>query len=302
VNLTGLTTEDLSVVDATGAGPLGATCTVSSTTTCYQVPTYTAYGNTALLGANAAFFSSITEMVSNVNSQYGAAVAEIVNRSLKSLQFDANYTWSHALDFSQNALTEGGTNEWYDPFNNARINYGNSSYDIPNRFVTYVLYSLPGIHSNSFVKYVTNGWSLNDTFQMQNGLPYTAGVSSFTTYGIGNYLNGSSGSTLIPQVGVNTYRYPRHEVDDLRVQKNFDFEAHNHDYTLQLLANAFNLANHQNVTSYSSTALYQLSGTSIIYNRQPGTSDDSFDVVNNSNSSGFLYTPRELEISARLVW
>jgi hypothetical protein len=294
VNLTGLTPETLTVVDATGNGPLG--------TTPITVPTYTAYGNTALLGSNAVYFSSITEMASNVNSQYNAAVAEVVNRSLKNLQFDANYTWSHALDFSQNADTAGTSNAWYDPFNNPRINYGNSSYDIPNRFVGYVLYTLPGLHSDSLVKYATNGWSINDSFQMQNGLPYTAGVSSFTTYGIGNYLNGSSGSTLIPQVGVNTYRYPRHEVDDVRLEKDTTFEAWNHSYSVQLLANAFNVANHQNVTSYASTALYQLSGTSLIYNKQPGTTDDTFGVVNNSNSSGFLYTPREIEISARLVW
>jgi hypothetical protein len=263
------------------------------------VPTYTAYGNTSLLGANAANYSSITEMVSNVNSSYNAIVVEVLNRSLKSLQFDANYTWSHALDFAQNADTEGATNTWYDPFNNPRINYGNSNYDIPQRFVAYALYTVPGIHSGSPLKWVANGWSIDDTFQMQNGLPYTAGVSSFTSYGIGNYLNGSSGSTLIPQVGINTYRYPRHMVDDARVQKDFAIER---GYTLQLIANAFNLANHQNITSYSSTALYQLSGTSVIYNKQPGTTDDSFGVVNNSNNSGFLYTPRELEVSARLVF
>jgi outer membrane receptor protein involved in Fe transport len=296
VNLTGLTNETLTVSDATNSGPLGANGATIA------VPTYTAYGNTALLGPNAAFFSTITEMASNVNSQYNAAVVEVGNRSLKNLQFDANYTWSHALDFSQNADTAGAANAWYDPFNNARINYGNSSYDIPNRFVGYVLYTLPGIHSGSLVKYVTNGWSINDSFQMQNGLPYTAGVSSFTTYGIGNYLNGSSGNNVIPQIGVNTFRYPRHEVDDVRLQKDIPFEAWNHSYTVQLLANAFNVANHQNVTSYASTALYQLSGTSVIYNKQPGTTDDTFGVVNNSNSSGFLYTPREIEISARLTW
>ena len=293
VNLTGLTSETLSVVDATNSGPLGSN---GATIT---VPTYTAYGNTGLLGSNAVYFSSITEMISDVNSNYQAFVAEILNRSLKSIQFDANYTWSHALDYAQNADTAGATNAWYDPFNDARINYGNSSYDIPNRFVVYALYTVPGIHSDSLLKWVANGWSINDSFQMQNGLPYTAGVSSFTSYGIGNYLNGSSGSTLIPQVGINTFRYPRHEVDDLRVQKEFAFE---HGYTLQFLANAFNLANHQNVTSYASTALYQLSGTSVIYNKQPGTTDDTFGVVNNSNSSGFLYTPREIEISARFLW
>ena len=59
------------------------------------VPVYTAYGNTALLGPAATNFQAITEMISNVNSNYNALVGEVVNRSLKSVQFDANYTWSH---------------------------------------------------------------------------------------------------------------------------------------------------------------------------------------------------------------
>src|ERR1039458_5641093 len=48
-------------------------------------------------------------MVSNINSNYGALVGEVVNHSLKNIQFDANYTWSHGLDFAQNALTHSTT-------------------------------------------------------------------------------------------------------------------------------------------------------------------------------------------------
>ena len=51
-----------------------------------------------------------------LNSSYNGLVLEVQNRSLDSLiQFDANYTWAHSLDFSQNASTAGNTNGWYDP-------------------------------------------------------------------------------------------------------------------------------------------------------------------------------------------
>jgi len=293
VNLTGLTTETLTITDATNSGPLGAGGSS------YTVPTYTALGNTALLGANAVNYSSITEMVSNVNSNYNAMVVEVLNRSLKRMQFDFNYTWAHALDFAQNANTQGTTNAWYDPYQNARINYGNSGYNVPNRFVGYVLYPFPGVENGSPLKWLINGWSIDDSFQMQNGLPFTAGVSSYTNYGVFNYLNGTSGSSLIPQIGVNTYRYPRRIVDDARLQKEFAFERGGRPYALQLLLNGFNIANHQNLTGYSSTAMYVLSGTSVIYNKQPGTSYNTFLVPNNSNNSGFLYTPREFEFAAR---
>ncbi len=77
--------------------------------TTFTVPTYTGYGNTALFGprlpAHESPYQNITQVTSNINSSYNALVAEIQNRSIHNLQFDFNYTWSHALDFNQNATT-----------------------------------------------------------------------------------------------------------------------------------------------------------------------------------------------------
>ena len=97
---TACVSRTITVSDASGKGPIPAgPMTINNI--------YTSYGNTALLGPTATDFTSITEMVSNINSNYGALVGEIVNHSLKNIQFDANYTWSHGLDYAQNALTQG---------------------------------------------------------------------------------------------------------------------------------------------------------------------------------------------------
>jgi len=66
------------------------------------------------------------------------------------------------------------------------------------------------------------------------------------------------------------------------------------------MLNVFNIANHQNVTSFQSTALYTLSGLTATYTGQAGAGAKTFMVPNNSNNSGFLYTPRQVEISARI--
>jgi hypothetical protein len=289
VNLdpTTVTNVTITVSDSSGKGPLPNGST-------YVVPTYTKYGNTALFGPNAANFQSITEELSNINSNYNAMVIEVLNRSLHMIQFDANYTWSHALDFAQNANTTGATNNWYDPYSNPRVNYGNSAYNVPNRFVAYALYNFPNLHTTNWVKYLTNGWSLNDTFQIQNGLPYTIGVSSYTK-GVANYWNGAGGSNQIPMIGVNTLRYPRRMVDDVRFQKQISFEK---GRNLQLMCNIFNVANHQNITSINSTA-YQLSG---IKGSNAGTAtyqSSTYGKIVNTNSSGFLYAPRQVEFTAR---
>jgi outer membrane receptor protein involved in Fe transport len=291
LNLNPTTTNvTITALDTSGKGPLPNNST-------YVVPTYTSYGNTALFGANAANFQAISELTSNINSNYNAMVFEVLNRSLKTIQFDASYTWSHALDFAQQAGTTTTTNNWYDPYSNPRINYGDSSYNVPNRFVAYALYNFPNLHSSNWVKYLVNDWSLNDSFQTQNGLPYTVAVSSFTSPSIGSYWNGASGSTMIPFIGVNTMKFPRRMVDDVRFQKQVSFDK---GRSLDLMWNIFNVANHQNIDGLGTTA-YKLSGTTATYQGQ-GTSNPSnntYQIRTSSNNSGFLYTPRQIEIAAR---
>ena len=290
---TACVSRTITVSDASGKGPLPVgSMTINNI--------YTAYGNTGLLGPNAVNFTSITEMVSNVNSDYNAMAAEIVNRSLKSITFDANYTWSHAMDYAQNALTEGTTNGWYDPYGNNRLNYGNSNYNVPSRFVAYALYNFPNLNSSNMLKWVANDWSLDESFQMQAGLPYTAAWSGKLSGALGSDFNGAGGLAIIPgYIGVNTLRSPRKIVDDMRVQKEFAFE--HYIQNVQLICNVFNVANHQNITGIGSTA-YTLSGTTLTYLGQ-GTSypsNNTLSIPTNSNSAGFLYTPREVEIALRI--
>jgi hypothetical protein len=238
-------------------------------------------------------------------------VAEIQNRSIRSLQFDVTYTWSHALDFGQNAATTPATEEWYDPYSNPRINYANSTWDIPNRITAYATYDFPNMQSNSLLKWVANDWSISTNYWAQNGLPFTLGTSGYNSdSATSTGWNGSGGSSFVPFIGLNTYRYPRRMVDDLRLQKEFAFE---HGYHLQLIGNAFNIANHQNVDGENTTAyIFNDVGssglTSIAGSSYPETLSSqavyqsSFGTITSKNNTGFLLTPREIEISARLQW
>jgi hypothetical protein len=272
-------------------GSLGPAARLGTT---FTVPTYTKYGNTALFGPQATKFQSITQVTSNVNSSYNALVAEVQNRSIRNLQFDFNYTWSHALDFNQNGTTTTSGNNWYDPYSNPRINYGNSSYNVANRFVGYALYSFPTLSSNRWYSYLSNGWKADTSFQMQDGLPYSANATSYVGNAVVSDWNGSGGLSIVPGLGINTYKTPKKIVDDIRLEK--DFRIHDR-YNMQFFANMFNVANHQNIDGIGTTA-YKLSGS--------GTSGTAtfqaptWQVPTSSNNSGFLYTPREIEIAARL--
>lgn len=283
----------ITVADSTGAGPIPSG-------TQFVVPTYTAYGNTALFGTAANSFTTITELTSNINSSYNAMVFEVLNRSLKSVQFDFNYTWSHSLDFAQQASTTTSTNNWYDPFSNARANYGNSAWDVPNRLVGYTLWKLPNIQTQSFLKYLSNDWSFDDSFQIQDGLPFTFATSSFNSYAaIGSGWNGSGASSFVPAIGIDNKRIRRKMVDDVRLQKEVPFGDR---YHLQLMANVFNIANHQNFDGINSTGYVLSSCGSTCPLAGTATFQSTYGQFTSSNSSGFLYTPRQIEIAARLTF
>ena len=285
-------TSTISVIDTTGKGPLknGAQ---------YQAKTYTKYGNAALFGSAATTYQQIVEVLSNINSSYNALVAEVQNRTLRHLQFDANYTWSHALDFNQNATTTpSSTSEnWLDPYSNARSNYGNSTWNVPNHFVAYAIYTFPSAVQSGWVKYLANDWNLSDTFSMGNGLPYSAaasGYSSSSAEGTGWFGGGST--SYLPVIGRNTYLYPRHIVNDTRISKMIPIRE---GYNLELMLNVFNLANHQNVDGISTTA-YKFSSTGTTTSSL--TYQSSFGSITSSNNSGFLFTPRQVEIAAKFTF
>jgi hypothetical protein len=272
--------------------------------TVVQVPTYTAYGNQALFGALATKFQAITEAVSNINSSYNALVFETKTRNFYGVEADVNYTWSHALDYSQNALTQGSGNNVYDPYGSLRSNYGNSNYNVPNRFVAYALYHFPNVHRGDWVKYVANQWTFSDAFQIQNGLPYSVSLSGTPSGAKLSGLNGSGGQTYIPTgvisgfgIGRNTLSVRRGIVDDIRVVKGIPITEHK---ALELRADLFNVANHPNVGGIGSTAYIFNSAGTLVNNAQ--YQPTTFGVPTSINSSGFSFTPREIQISARLTF
>jgi len=287
-----------------GCGPVTTKVYANSQQTTPTVGSTAGRANSVLLNQN---FGAITKVVSNINSNYNALTFEITNRTYKRVTFDANYTWAHALDFNQNQSTNPTTNNWYDPYANSRANYGNSNFNITNRFVGWALINIPGSHRNNFYKYLSDGWSLKPLFQAQSGFPYSllssgnapnqvfGSAPGCASNGVGCYRPNGSGLagtsvTYIPQLGRNTQKYPRTMVLDLRAQKSFTFAE---KYSLELIGEAFNLANHQNVTSVNSTG-YRFSGTALQYQSNVG-------LPSNSNSN-FAYSPRQVQLAVRLVF
>jgi hypothetical protein len=305
LNMNPPTTVTYNVIDTTGRGPLPNGSTFTSKF----------YGknttpNCSSQRPNCAF-GSLTDIFSGVNSSYQGLVAQLNHRFSNHLQFNANYTWSHALDFGQNNQTASVANNLLDPQNIAS-EYGNSITNIPNRLVMTAVVTAPWKYTG-WKAYLLNDYEVSPSLQLQSGLPYSIGTSGTLTTGftasgstlsaIGQGANGSGyasgpGTTSrLPGFERNGFQQPKTVVTDLRLSKRFSVKER---VKLEFLGEAFNVANHQNVTGVNMTAYTVGSATATKTNTLTYTTAvPTFGATTATNTSGFSYAPRQIQLGVR---
>jgi outer membrane receptor protein involved in Fe transport len=250
----------------------------------YSTPLYTSRPNK--------HFGAMSEIFSGVSSNYNALALQLNRRMTNHLQFMANYTWAHALDYGQNGSTFSDTNDLLVP-TDIRGEYGNSIFDVRNRFVASAVAETPW-HAGGWLGYLTDGWLLAPIYSSQSGLPYSLVTSGTPPNALGSGINGSNGRKGIDVIGRNTFRQKRTINMDLRLSKKIMLRER---LGVELIGEAFNIFNHQNVTSINTTG-YIIGGTAAA----PTLSfNSSFGTVTNSNSN-FAYSPRQVQIGARLLF
>jgi hypothetical protein len=134
---------------------------------------------------------------------------------------------------------------------------------------------------------IGNGWMLSGIGQFRSGLPYTMRtsgslpeefneLSGAAIVGLGTGMNGSGGDNrvygegsdkVVYNIGRNTYRYPLAWKADMRLGKGFNLGE---SRKLELMAESFNLFNHQNVTELETTGYYI----------EPGSATGAFPTLN----------------------
>jgi hypothetical protein len=301
LNLNPATTINYTVVDTAGKGPL-ANGTVlaekfyprNTTPGCISARPNCSYG-------------SLTDIFSGVNSNYSGLVGQINHRFSNHLQFNANYTWSHALDYGQNNQTATTANNLLDP-QNIRLEYGNSITNIPNRLVMGAIVTAPWKYTG-WLAYLLNDFEASPSLQIQSGLPFLTGTSGgytstsqgFTPSGglIAGFggVNGSNGTFRMPGFERNGLSQPKTTVADLRLSKRFRVADR---VNLEFLGEAFNVANHQNVTGVNTTAYTVGTVAATKTNTLSfSTATPGFAVPNATNTSGFSYAPRQIQLGVR---
>ena len=279
-------------------------------------------------------YRAITGITSETNASYQAAVVRLTHRLGGAFSINAGYTYSHAIDDNQNGSTFADNNDVYDP-TNLNLEHGTSNFDVRQRASGSVVAQTPW-RLRGFAGALFNGYSLGTSGEWRTGLPYSmrstgaipAPSCSYQEYlqsgpdcvaindpgviiggagsgphisGLGASLNGSGGDNLIPQVGRNTFRYPGVVNLDVRAAK----RTHITDrITFELLGEAFNVLNHQNVTSIDTIGYIIANDASYTNTARltwlgAGSTKSTFGNVTNANSTS-LYRQRQIQVGCRL--
>ena len=240
------------VVDALAAGPIKAAQ--------LTVPFYTERTDLN--------YQQLATIESRANSTYDAAMLKVARNGAHGLNLRAHYLYAHATDWNPNESAQVAANDVLDP-GDFGLEYGTSNLDIRHTAAGTVIYE-PPLRLRGWMGNFTNGWSVGAVGQFRSGLPYTMRTAGYVPAyfgqgggeGVGPGINGSAGDNRIYgmgsdgnsyNIGRNTYRYPSTYTADARLGKRF-LLAHNRD--LQLLAESFNLFNHQNVTRIETIGYY----------------------------------------------
>jgi hypothetical protein len=258
------------------------------------VPVYT-----ARLNPN---FQTITQIRSNVNSSYNALVLQFNRTMSKGLNFRFNYTWAHALDFNQNSTTFTTYNNTlspipftyqYDGVSHfvARPDYGTSNYDVRQRMTASLFWS-PRLfkESRGLLHAAFDHWMVAPVVHIATGKPfsdYVSGDAPITTCEGCLGFMGAGGNTRLPFLGRNSFRYGNLYNADLRLSRRIYFGERK---DLELLAEAFNLFNHQIVTDRSDS-YYSVYNSTLEYYSGFGTPTAAANTV---------YRERELQLGVRL--
>ncbi|MDR3751549.1 MAG: TonB-dependent receptor [Terracidiphilus sp.] len=279
--------------------------------------------------------SSLNAGFSVANSWYHGMAVTLRRPFDHGLEVLANYTWSKAMDDDMVSGAYGtfyGGNAVLDP-NNLKAEYGRSDIDMRNRFIGTVMWKPAILESNLWMKKGIDGFTFSGTATESTGFPIVAGVSGSvpvsTSSGTllqaeggiyGGAMTSGSGSNTMgrpPQIQRNSQPGPGVRNIDFRITR--EIPIHN-NVSMQLIGEAFNLLNHEIIssvnTNYSTFSSPSSkagaacpSSTSVpagstfngcITPYVPSSAYQAFGTKSSTNST--LYGPRQIQVSAKLFF
>jgi hypothetical protein len=274
-----------------------------------------------------AFDTTIATFRSNAYSNYHSLQARLEKRFSHGLQFQASYTYSHALDTASSAnLGSFATGDFRDQrFPN--LEYGNADFDIRHRFVFNYSYDLPFGKGQRFagnasgaLNQVIGGWQIAGITSASTGnyfTPTDVATNLSNSDGGGNVANAARPNRIgdpntkpcIPgtifntcafetntvfgsfgDAGRNIIRGPGFQNWDLSIFKNFPVSER---YRFEFRVEFFNIWNHVNPQPFPGKFLFDNPTTDHDRDLNPGESGCPVDNLNANCSWGFAQSARD---------
>jgi hypothetical protein len=292
------TTHTYDILNASGA--------IAQTIT---VPFYTTRLNPAT--------GSILNGYSIANSIYNALVVTLRKPMAHGVEAVINYTFSKAEDDGAVAGANGtffGTDPPLDP-KNQKQEESLSDLNQKHRLVASVVWAPPYAHSlqNKALRLLLDGYSFSSVGTFASGQPLFVTISGFPSGGVdsgvtGGEITNTGGTTggRPPQLGRNVFIGPSLYQVDFRAMRQFTLHE---NFKLQFLAEAFNIFNHTNISSVNTTAFNYtaVGGSGCPASIAAGSNgciipNAAFEAPTASSASNGLYTARQLQFSAKLVF
>lgn len=130
---------------------------------------------------NPALDAAIDTLRSNVLSNYASLQVRLEKRYSHGLQYEASYTFAHALDDASSASLGSVNNGDFQDQRYPNQNYGNADFDVRHRFVFSYVYDLPfghgralAPHASGWVNEAIGDWQMSGVFSTATGNYYTA--------------------------------------------------------------------------------------------------------------------------------
>ena len=208
------------------------------------------------------------------HSTYNGLTASLTKKYGHGLQFQANYTWSKAIDNISDFSSQST------PFRPGLLNLDRapSDFNVKNSFVANAVYTSPVHHTgDSFARNLYSDFVIAPIVQVRDGIPFTELVP-----GIGGAAsNGNSSHTGEARPfheGRNLGIGPAYGTFDMRISRGISLKRDS-PLRLDLIAQSSNILNHTNFTSvqniFPNTATTNAAGvtTSAIVNTPEGNVD-----------------------------
>ena len=123
-------------------------------------------------------FFSMRSYRYDVSSKYHGLRLGLNRRFSDGFQFQANYTWSHAIDDASNQGSFDGVGGSWDNLQDfPRASRGNSNLDLRHIFVANATYALPGGNLQGAAGHILGGWLVSGIVNLTDGSPITARFS-----------------------------------------------------------------------------------------------------------------------------